>query len=65
MKKDLINQVSFDDHVGCFGDFSMGDLICRKFCVLRISCAIEHEKNKRLEVLEDLVSVDGMLMKIQ
>ncbi len=65
MKKGLINQVSFDDHLGCFGDFNMGDLICRKFCALSISCAIEHEKNERLEVLEDLVAVDGMLMKLQ
>ena len=61
MKKGLINQVSFDDHLGCFGDFNMRDLICRKFCVLSISCAIEQEKNKRLEVLEDLVAIDGYL----
>ena len=61
MKKGLINQVSLDDHLGCFGDFNMEDLICRKFCALSISCAIEHENNERLEVLEDLVAIDRYL----
>ena len=65
MKNGLINQVSFDDHLGCFGDFNMGDSICRKFCAINISCAIERKKNKRSEVLEELVAIDEMLMKLQ
>jgi hypothetical protein len=65
MKKDLINKIAFDDHLGCLGNFKREGMICRRFCALRIRCAIEYDQNRRLEFLEDLVTADEIFMKIQ
>jgi hypothetical protein len=65
MKKELMNQISLDDHLGCLGNFDIQDPLCQKLCALNLRCAIESEKNTRLELLEDLISYNGMLIKVQ
>jgi hypothetical protein len=65
MKKELMNQISLNDHLGCLGDFNIQDPICKKLCALNLRCAIEREKNTRIEFLEDLISYNGMLIKVQ
>ena len=53
-----------DQYVGCFGGFRRDDPICRQRCALNLRCAIEHERNERFEILEELVAVDGMVIKV-
>jgi hypothetical protein len=53
-----------DQYVGCFGRFRKNDPICRKRCALNLRCAIEHEQNERFEILEELVSANGMVIKV-
>ncbi len=65
MKKKMKNQISFNDYLGCFDDSFIEDSICKKFCVLRLRCAIERDQNIRLEILEELVSATDGTMKIQ
>jgi hypothetical protein len=65
MKNLFASTLTLDDHVGCFGDFDIDDPICRRFCVLSIRCAIEQDQNARMELLEELVSIDRVMMKIQ
>ncbi len=65
MKKELNNKIPLDDHFGSFGDFNIEDPICKKFCVLSLRCIIERDQNVRMEILEDLVSPDGMFIKTQ
>jgi hypothetical protein len=65
MKKELMNQISIDDHLGCLGNFNLQDPLCKKLCALNLRCAIESEKNTRIELLEDLISYNGMLIKVQ
>lgn len=65
MKKELVNQISLDDHLGCLGNFDLQDPLCKKLCALNLRCAIESEKNTRLELLEDLISYNGMIIKVQ
>ena len=65
MKKDLMNQISLNEHLGCLGDFNIQDPLCQKLCALNLRCAIEREKNTRIELLEDLISYNGMFIKIQ
>ena len=65
MKKELMNQISLNDHLGCLGDFNIQDPLCKKLCALNLRCAIEREKNTRIEFLEDLISYNGMLIKVQ
>ncbi|MDM8525231.1 hypothetical protein QUF80_17810 [Desulfococcaceae bacterium HSG8] len=64
MKKESANKVVFDDHLGCFGDFCIGDLICKKFCALNLRCAIESCQYDHMEFLEDMVYADDMFMKV-
>jgi hypothetical protein len=52
-----------DQYVGCFGGFRKEDPICRRRCALNLRCAIEYERNERFEILEELVSIDGIEIK--
>ncbi len=65
MKKKLINNISSDDYLGCFGTFDINDTICKKHCSLRLRCSIERDQNARLEILNDLVSSDALSIKMQ
>ena len=65
MQKELIDLLSLDDHLGCFGGFDLKDPICKKFCALSLRCAIEQEQNARFELLDELVSTDSLYIKIQ
>ncbi len=65
MKKELKDAIYIDDHLGCFGDFNIEDPICKSLCALSLRCAIEREENARMEILEDLVSANDMLIRIQ
>jgi len=64
MKKELIDRIALDNHLGCYGDFNKEDPICKKYCALRLRCAIERDQNARIEILEDLVFSDGIYGKI-
>jgi hypothetical protein len=48
--KDLLN-----DHVGCFGNYSVGDPVCKKLCALNLRCYIERDQNARIEIIEELI----------
>ena len=53
------------DSVECFGEFNPERQVCKKLCVLNIRCAIEKDKNVRMEILEELVSEETAALKIQ
>ena len=65
MKKELRQNISFENHLGCFGRFNIEDRICRKFCILSLRCAIEHDYSSRMEILEELLASDGVYERIQ
>jgi hypothetical protein len=65
MKKGMINTLSMDNYLGCFGNFNIGDPICKKFCALSLRCAIERDQMNRVELLEDLMYGDDLFMKTQ
>jgi hypothetical protein len=60
-----MNQISLDYHLGCLGNFNIQDPLCQKLCALNLRCAIERERKTRLELLEDLISYNDMLIKVQ
>jgi len=53
-RKDVLN-----DHVGCFGNFSIDDPVCKKLCALNLRCYIERDQNARFEILEELILGDN------
>ena len=65
MQKELMRLLSNNDHLGCFGRFSISDPICIRFCALSLRCSIEQEQNDRMDFLDDLVSMDNLSNKIQ
>lgn len=56
---------SFDDHLGCFGDFNIKDKICTKFCVLSLRCISERDYNYQMEIWEDMASYEVLAARIQ
>jgi hypothetical protein len=58
------NEFTMDQYTGCFGKYRKTDPICRKHCALNLRCAIEYDQNERFEILEDLVSTSGMVIKV-
>ena len=65
MKEELKGNSDSYRHLGCFGEFTLADPICRKLCALSIRCAIEQDQNARLELLEELISSDDLSTKMQ
>ncbi len=57
-------EIDLERYIGCFGAYRKDDLICRKKCALNVRCAIEHDQNERFEILEELVSGSGMVIRV-
>ena len=57
-------EFSLDQYLGCFGRYRNEDLICRRRCALNLRCSIEREQKERYEILEELVSASGMVVKV-
>lgn len=65
MKKEKKAEIDLYAHMGCYGNFSINDPLCKGYCALNIRCAIEHDQIIQLEVLEDLVAQEHMAMTVQ
>ncbi len=65
MKLVYSNMALLDIHLGCFGNFKGSDPICMKSCILSLRCAIEKDQSSRLEMLDDLLSSEDILGKVQ
>ena len=63
MNKEMSYRLCATDHLGCFGNFSMADAVCKKHCAVRLRCAIESDQNEQMEILEDLASFGDIYMK--
>jgi hypothetical protein len=65
MKKAISQTPLADDEVGCIGDFDARDDICKKYCALKLRCAIEYHQNARMEFIEDIVASNSAFVKNQ
>lgn len=65
MQKNLIDIITSDELLDCFGDFNKADRLCTKYCILRLRCAIEQEQNLRSALLEELVASENTTGKLQ
>jgi hypothetical protein len=64
MTSDHELEFTLDQYLGCFGSYRSADPICRGRCALNLRCAIERDQNDRYEILEELVSASGMVVKV-
>ena len=62
---ELLNAKLIDNYFECFGDLNLTDPVCRKYCALRLKCAIEQVEQNRLIQLEDLINVQEIPLKVQ
>jgi hypothetical protein len=65
MKKAAVRRASGAIRLGCFGAFRFEDRICRKYCAIRIRCAIERDQEIYVEVLNEMDAGDDMLFTFQ
>ncbi len=54
-----------DEYLGCFGNFSLEDAVCRKWCAINLRCAIEADQRTRLELFENRVAPDETTLIFQ
>jgi hypothetical protein len=60
-----MDKIILNDHLGCFGNFSLEDPICKTVCAVNLRCAIEREHIDRIEILQELAFSDDLYVKIQ
>ena len=65
MKIEGLDKSFVADHLGCFDNFSLEDPVCKTFCAINVRCAIERDRNDRIEILQELAFSDDLYMKIQ
>ena len=63
MKK--VKKIVFEDYLGCFGDFYIGDDVCRNLCSLNIQCAIERDRNIEMEIFEEFAEYENIHATLQ
>jgi hypothetical protein len=54
-----------DTYLDCYGDVNRADTVCRKYCALRLRCAIEQQDPMRIEQFDDMMSADEIQLKLQ
>lgn len=65
MKNDSVAGKELDQYLGCYGSYAAEDHICHKRCALNLRCAIDKDNHSRMELLEDLITSDGYVLKMQ
>lgn len=63
--KQLFNDNEYMDTVDCYGRFDFSAALCRKFCAVRLRCAVEQSEQLKIEQLEDMISAYEVTQKIQ
>jgi hypothetical protein len=63
--KEYLKSRILDNYVECYGDFDLSDTICRKYCALRLRCAIEHKEQFRIEQIEEMLAANEIALKVQ
>lgn len=61
----LFNDDEYTDMVECYGRFDFNATLCRKFCAVRLRCAVEQSEQMKIEQLEDMISAYEVSSKIQ
>jgi hypothetical protein len=62
---DMLKIKLMDHYLDCYGEFNLADTVCRKYCALRLRCAIELQDQMRIEQMEDMMAADEIQLKLQ
>lgn len=61
----LFKENQYTDTVDCYGRFDSSATLCRKFCAVRLRCAVEQSEQLKIEQLEDMINAYEITQKIQ
>ncbi len=61
----LLTGEEYTDTVDCYGSFDFSATLCRKFCAVRLRCAVEQSEQLKIEQLEDMIGAYEISQKIQ
>ena len=64
-EKVRVRRISTTLRLGCFGNFSSRDRVCRNHCAIRIRCAVERDQKIVLEVMSEMNAGDDLPVKLQ
>ncbi len=62
---ELYKENQYTDTVDCYGRFDISATLCRKFCAVRLRCAVEQSEQMKIEQLEDMINAYEITQKIQ
>ena len=65
MSKNFYVMISSSEQLDCFGTYNKNNPLCAKHCALRLRCAIEQDQNLRTELIEELVSSEDVMGRMQ
>ncbi len=54
-----------NDFFGCTEIFDINNIICKKLCCINLRCIIEHNRSMQTEILDELLSSNDALIRIQ
>ena len=67
-KNDLVNDRTLDDsqdNLDCFGEFCKTDEVCTHYCAAAIQCAVEHTHNPRIDLFDELLTLNYFPARMQ
>ncbi len=65
MPSERPRRLRIEDYLGCFGQFRSYSPICHRWCAQNLRCAIERDQKARLELLEEMISIENQIGRIQ
>lgn len=49
----------------CFGEFKKKDKLCSQYCCVAIKCCVMHNRNPKIDIMEQLLTNNHFAIKIQ
>jgi hypothetical protein len=53
------------DTPDCFGEFKKKNKLCSQYCCVAIKCCVMHNKNSKIDIIEQLLTHNHYAIKLQ
>ena len=53
------------DTPDCFGEFKKKNKLCSQYCCVAIKCCVIHNKNSKIDIIEQLLTHNHYAIKLQ
>ncbi len=66
IKQIINNSLKIDsiDTADCFGEFNQKNKLCSQHCSVAIKCCVRHNKNPKIDIMEQLLTHNHYAIKL-